>query len=269
MHPFPTLFLSHGSPMHALRAGWVGAAWSHLGARLGKPKAILVASAHWETLAPTLTGSPRPPTVHDFGGFPRALYELRYPAPGEPALARRAVELLAAGGIEARTDERRGLDHGAWVPLRYMYPSADVPVVQLSVQSHLPAQHSIDTGRLLAPLTREGVLIVGSGHMTHNLRDWFGIGPRHGMQPTRTAPAAYVRDFNTWVDAALRDDGQHIAAWKEEAPHALRAHPTDEHFLPLPLAYAAAGPRPSIEHIDLGTDSEVLAMDAYLFTPRA
>lgn len=268
MNALPTLFLSHGSPMHAIEPGWMGEAWSQLAARLGKPEAILIASAHWDTAAPMLTSSPRPTTIHDFGGFPPALYALRYPAPGSPDLAHRVRSLLAAGGMEAGTDAIRGLDHGAWVPLLHMYPAADVPVVQMSIQSRLPARHALEVGQLLAPLAREGVLVVGSGHMTHNLRDWFATAGRHGMRPTRTPPAAYVREFNDWIDHALRTDGDSLAVWQSRAPHARRAHPSDEHFLPLPVAYAAAGADPQIEHIDLGTDSEVLAMDAYLFTPR-
>jgi 4,5-DOPA dioxygenase extradiol len=268
MNPLPTVFLSHGSPMHALEAGWVGAAWTELGRRLGKPRAVLVASAHWETDTPMLTSSPQPPTIHDFGGFPPALYGLRYPAPGAPDVAARAIELLAAGGIGARADPARGLDHGAWVPLRYLYPDADVPVVQLSVQPRLPARHSLAVGRRLEPLAREGVLVIGSGHMTHNLRDWMSTARSHGMRPTRMEPASYVRAFDAWVDDALHADDDRIAAWKDEAPHARRAHPSDEHFLPLPIAFAAAGRAPAVEHIDLGTDNGVLAMDAYLFTGR-
>lgn len=268
MTTLPTLFLSHGSPMHAIQPGWIGEAWTSIATRLGKPKAILMASAHWETSTPMLTASDRPSAIHDFGGFPQALYDLHYSAPGDPALADRVISLLHAGGIAVGADKTRGLDHGAWVPLLHMYPDADVPVVQLSLQSHLPASHAIEVGRLLAPLTHEGVLVVGSGHMTHNLRDWFGTARHHGMRPTRTQPTAYVREFNAWVDAALRFGGARIAAWKEEAPHARRAHPSDEHFLPLPIAFGAAGPDPLVEHLDFGTDSEVLAMDAYLFTHR-
>lgn len=269
MDALPTLFLSHGSPMHALDAGWVGEAWRTLAARLDRPRAILIASAHWETALPTFTASIRPPTIHDFGGFPPALYQLRYPAPGEPALAAQACALLRGAGLQAGVDTERGIDHGAWVPLLHMYPDAGVPVVQLSVQSHLPALHSLDVGRALAPLARDGVLIVGSGHMTHNLRDWFGTARAHGMQPTRTAPAAYVAQFSDWVEAALQRGDDTLGRWLEDAPHARRAHPSAEHFLPMPIAFGAAGHAPGVERIDLGTDSDVLAMDAYLFTPRS
>jgi 4,5-DOPA dioxygenase extradiol len=264
----PTLFISHGSPMHALQAGRAGAAWAALGRDLPRPKALLVASAHWESEWPMLTTATRPETTHDFGGFPPALYELRYAAPGAPAVAERAIELVRAAGIAANGNGCRGLDHGAWVPLLHMYPQADVPVVQISLQPQLGAAHHLRLGEILAPLRDEGVLIVGSGHMTHNLREWIAFARRHGMQPAETDVEPYVREFGNWVDEALRtDDRDRLARWLELAPHARRAHPTDEHFLPLPLAFGAAGPAPRVERFDLGVDSGVLAMDAYAFWP--
>ncbi|MGE5337019.1 MAG: DODA-type extradiol aromatic ring-opening family dioxygenase [Gemmatimonadota bacterium] len=270
MPSLPTLFLSHGSPMHALQAGRAGAGWVQLAGQIGKPRAVLIASAHWESEWPMLTTSSRPDTIHDFGGFPDELYKLRYPAPGAPEVAQRAVDLLKAGGMSASANGCRGLDHGAWVPLRHMYPEADVPVVQLSLQTQLPATHALRVGRLLAPLAGEGVLMIGSGHMTHNLREWIEVARRHRMRVTEAATAPYVEEFRAWVDAALRgDDAERIARWADEAPHAQRAHPSDEHFLPLPFAFGAAGARPTVERIDLGVDSGVLAMDAYVFTPRA
>lgn len=270
MTTLPTLFISHGSPMHALHAGRAGSAWAELGRRIGAPRAMLIASAHWESEWPMLTTSARPETIHDFSGFPPELYKLRYPAPGAPEVAQRAIELLKAAGMQATANGCRGLDHGAWVPLRHMYPDADVPVVQLSLQTQLPAAHSQRVGRLLAPLAREGVLIVGSGHMTHNLREWIEFARRHRMKVTEAPTAPYVDAFRGWVDQALHDsDATRITRWAEEAPHAQRAHPSDEHFLPLPLAFGAAGPQPRIERLDLGVDSGVLAMDSYVFTPRA
>ena len=265
----PTLFISHGSPMHALQAGRAGAAWAALGRDLPRPKALLVASAHWESEWPMLTTATRPETIHDFGGFPPALYELRYAAPGAPAVAESAIELVRAAGIAANGNGCRGLDHGAWVPLLHMFPQADVPVVQISLQPQLGAAHHLRLGEILAPLRDEGVLIVGSGHMTHNLREWIAFARRHGMQPAETDVEPYVREFGNWVDEALRtDDRDRLARWLELAPHARRAHPTDEHFLPLPFAFGAAGPAPRIERFDLGVDSGVLAMDAYAFWPR-
>ncbi len=265
----PTVFLSHGSPMHALHAGRAGAGWAQLGKRIGKPRAVLIASAHWESEWPMLTTSARPETIHDFGGFPDELYRLRYPAPGAPAVAQRAIDLLKAAAMPATANGCRGLDHGAWVPLRHMYPDADVPVTQISLQTQLPAAHALRVGRLLAPLAQEGVLVIGSGHMTHNLREWIEFARRHRLQVTAAPVAPYVEEFRAWVDAALHDDdAERIALWQEEAPHAARAHPSPEHFLPLPFAFGAAGPRPAVERIDLGVDSGALAMDACVFTPR-
>lgn len=265
----PTLFLSHGSPMHALAASDAARAWAAIAQRLPRPRAILVASAHWETELPMVSTSARPETIHDFGGFPPELYKLRYPAPGAPEVAQRALELLRSAGLPASGNGCRGLDHGAWVPLLHMYPAADVPVAQVSVQPTLDAAHHLRLGAALAPLARDDVLIVGSGHMTHNLHEWIEGARRHGMQPTATPPAPYVEEFRRWIDRVLlEDDRAALAAWRERAPHALRAHPSDEHFLPLPVAFAAAGPAPRVERIDAGVDAGVLAMDAYLFWPR-
>src|SRR5207247_2581860 len=168
MVPLPSVFISHGSPMHALEAGPAGVAWAALGKRLGKPKAILIASAHWETNLPMVTGADHPQTIHDFSGFPEPLYRLRYNAPGAPAVAQRALQLLKEQGLTAAIDGCRGLDHGAWAPLLYMYPDADVPVVQISLQPGLGTRHHLRLGRALRKLEEDNVLVIGSGHMTHN-----------------------------------------------------------------------------------------------------
>jgi 4,5-DOPA dioxygenase extradiol len=269
--PLPTVFISHGSPMHAVQAGRAGDAWTALGQRLPRPAAVLVASAHWETELPMVGTSRQPETIHDFGGFPQELYRIRYPAPGAPEMAARAVERLQAAGLTASANGCRGLDHGAWVPLRRLFPDADVPVAQISIQPSLDAEHHLRVGAALAPLVADGVLVLASGHMTHNLREWIADARRRGaMTVDERAPEAYVREFTAWIDDALRrDDRAALARWAERAPHALRAHPTPEHFLPLMVAVGAAGPAPRIEHIDAGVDSGVLAMDAYLFWPRA
>lgn len=264
----PSLFISHGSPMHALNAGRAGRTWTQLARRLPRPNAILVASAHWATDMPIVSTAARPETIHDFSGFPPEFYKVRYAAPGAPDTAQHALALLNAAGIRASADNRRGLDHGAWVPLLHFYPDADVPVAQISVQPSLDAAHHLQVGAALAPLAREGVLVMGSGHMTHNLRDWMQYAGSHGMQPSDLPAAPYVEEFRRWIDRALNDDDRTaLTAWHERAPHASRAHPSDEHFLPLPLAFAAAGPSPRVEHIDAGVDAGVLAMDAYLFWP--
>lgn len=268
MTPLPTVFLSHGSPMHALHSGRAGEAWAALGRRLPRPRAVLIASAHWESEWPMVTTGARPETIHDFGGFPPALYEIRYAAPGAPDVAQRALELIKAGGLTANGNGCRGLDHGAWVPLLRLYPAADVPVAQISLQTQLGAAHHLQIGRLLAPLRDEGVLIIGSGHLTHNLHEWIAYARRHQMQPAETEAAPYVAQFGDWVREQLRNgDDQQLARWLELAPHARRAHPSDEHFLPLPLAFGAAGSKPRVEHLELGVDAGVLAMDAFLFWP--
>jgi 4,5-DOPA dioxygenase extradiol len=270
MNPLPTLFVSHGSPMHAIAAGRAGEAWSEIGRRLPRPRAVLVASAHWETELPMIGVSRQPETLHDFGGFPPDLYRIRYAAPGAPDSAERALALLRDAGLPATANGCRGLDHGAWVPLLRLFPRADVPVAQISIQPSLGADHHLRVGTALAPLAHEGVLVLGSGHLTHNLREWIADARRRGsMTIDEREPEPYVREFGAWVDTALRtDDRAALSGWLNSAPHATRAHPTPEHFLPLLVALGAAGAAPLVEHVDAGVDSGVLAMDAYLFWPR-
>ncbi len=254
----PTLFLSHGSPLHALEPGPVGAVWADLGRALPRPRALLVASAHWETDLPMLTGAAKPETIHDFFGFPEPLYRIRYAAPGAPELAARALALLEQAGFTAAIEGGRGLDHGAWSPLLYMYPEADVPVVQLSLQSALGARHHYRVGQALEPLRAEGVLVIGSGHMTHNLREWRGARD--------AAPAPYVREFQEWVHARLQArDLEALLEYRAQAPHAARAHPSEEHFLPLYVALGAAGANASPRRQYDAIEGGVLAMDAYRF----
>lgn len=265
MSRLPSLFLSHGSPMHAVQTGAASAAWTRLGSTLPRPRAILIASAHWESSVPMLTGNTQLETIHDFGGFPQELYQLRYPAHGSPELAARAVQLLKSADIAAGVDGCRGLDHGAWVPLRWMYPAADIPVVQLSIQPELGAAHHLRLGRALALLADEGVLIIGSGHTTHNLRDWM---TRRGGRVGEPLP--YVQDFARWLhDEIEAGDADELVHWRERAPGAPRAHPTEEHFLPFFIAYGASGSQPQAEQVLDGIDGGALAMDSYLFKPRS
>ena len=257
MAALPSVFVSHGSPMHALQPGPAGEAWKALGRRLPKPHAILIASAHWETSLPMLTGSTKPETIHDFYNFPEPLYRLRYPVPGGPEVAQRAQALLRNAGYWAAIDGCRGLDHGAWTPLLYAYPEHDVPVVQISVQPALGPRHHVQLGRAVRPLAEEGVLIIGSGHMTHNLRDWArGAGK----------PEPYAREFSEWVRSALENrDYEALVDYRSRSPHGARAHPTEEHFLPLFFAVGAAPEHAKPERIYDAIDSGVLAMDAYVF----
>lgn len=253
----PAVFLSHGSPMHALAPGAAGAAWAALGRRLGKPRAIVIASAHWETHVPMLTGAAKPETIHDFFGFPPPLYRLRYPAPGGAGVARRAQGLLGGAGFTAAIDGLRGLDHGAWAPLLHMYPDADIPVVQVSVQPALGTRHHLALGRALAPLRDEDILVVGSGHLTHNLRD----RDRRDNAP----PLPYAAEFQQWVfERITRGETEALLDYRSRSPHGVRAHPTDEHFLPLFVALGAAADGRA-ERIFDAIESGALAMDAYLF----
>ena len=253
----PSVFISHGSPMHALEPGAAGDAWKTLGQRLPRPRAILIASAHWETNLPMLTGSEKPETVHDFYNFPEPLYKLRYPAPGAPEVAQRAQALLKDAGFTAGIDGCRGLDHGAWSPLLYMYPKADIPVVQISVQPAFGPRHHVEVGRALRKLSEEGVLIIGSGHMTQNLRDWSRGAGR---------PEPYAREFQDWVRQRLEaHDIDSLIDYRSRSPHGERAHPTDEHFLPLFFALGAAPEKTRPERVYDAIDSGVLAMDAYVF----
>jgi len=257
MQRLPSVFISHGSPMHALEAGAAGRAWAALGKRLGKPKALAIASAHWETGQPQLTGAAKPETIHDFYGFPEPLYRIRYPASGAPGVARRVQALLKEGGFNAAIDEGRGLDHGAWSPLLYMYPDADVPVIQLSVQTELGPRHHFAVGLSLKKLLEEGILLIGSGHLTHNLRDWArGQG--------KAEP--YATEFQIWVkDKIDRKDFEPLLDYRSASPHGVRAHPTEEHFLPLFVALGAAPESYKPERIFDEIESGVLAMDAYVF----
>jgi 4,5-DOPA dioxygenase extradiol len=247
--------------MHAIDPGAAGRAWASLGRSLPRPRAVLIASAHWETSVPMLTGNPKPQTIHDFGGFPPELYALRYPAPGAPALATEAVALLKAAGITAGVDGCRGVDHGAWVPLMWMYPAHDIPVVQISVQPELGTARHVELGRAMAPLAADGVLIVGSGHTTHNLRDWMA-------NPRRTEPLRYAQAFAEWVSARLEArDTAALIDYRALAPEAERAHPSEEHFLPLHVAWGAAGDGARAERIVTGFEAGALALDTWLFHP--
>lgn len=231
------VFVSHGSPMLALTHTPAHDFLSALGAQLPRPDSILCVSAHWETSQPAVSTASHPATIHDFSGFPEQLYQLRYPAPGAPALAHRTVALLAAAGIAAQTDADHGLDHGAWVPLMLMYGGADIPVTQLSVQFPRDAAWHLALGQALAPLGDEGVLVLGSGSAVHNLRalEFAANG--------RITP--WAQEFEHWLDQAIqRGDQSALAGYRDQAPHAVRAHPRDEHLLPLFVAAGAAQGKP-------------------------
>ena len=255
----PVLFLSHGSPMTALGGDELSRTWAQLAERLARPTAILMVSAHWNTRSPLLTGSAQPETIHDFGGFPAELYQLRYPVAGAPELAQHVEEQLGKKGIVAGLDAGHGLDHGAWVPLRILFPNADVPVIQLSVQPELGARHHYALGAALAALADENILVIASGHLTHNLRD-------HMRPPAGERPAAATRDFREWVHTQLMsNNSEGLLDW-EQAPGALYAHPSPEHFLPIFVALGAAGENRQTEWLGGGWLDDALAADNYLLT---
>jgi len=253
----PVLFVSHGAPTFALEPGRLGPRLGEAGRTLPRPAAVLVVSPHWMTRGVRVGTAARPETIHDFGGFPRELYRLSYPAAGHPALAQRALEVLRAAGWNAEAEPQQGLDHGAWVPLMHLYPDADVPVFQVSMPDSLTEQQAYALGQALQPLRDEGVLIVGSGSTTHNLYE-FRIGGDH--------EAAYAREFAAWVRMVVesRDDAR-LQDVMRAAPHAQRAHPTNEHFLPLIVAAGAASGDGPAQTLEGGITYGVLSMDSYLF----
>jgi 4,5-DOPA dioxygenase extradiol len=232
---FPVLFVSHGSPMAALQHDDYARALGTWAAAQPHPRAVVVVSAHWEAPRPVrVTASPAPATIHDFSGFPAALYGLRYPAPGAPALATTLVERLKEAGIPATLDPGRGLDHGVWVPLRFMYPEADVPVVAVSLPRPATPEALVAVGAALAPLRGDNVLVVGSGGVVHNL----GL-----LDPRSVGPPvpAWARAFDDWVrDRLAAGDAEGLAGYGRRAPHAARAVPTTEHFDPLFVVLGAA-----------------------------
>jgi 4,5-DOPA dioxygenase extradiol len=256
---FPTIFLSHGSPMLPLTDAPARDFLAALGTHLGRPRAILVASAHWETAAPTVSTTGRNSTIHDFYGFPRALYDLRYDAPGAPQIARTAAERLTAAGLGASTDATRGLDHGAWVPLLLMYPKADIPVFQVSIQSDTPAHH-LKLGHALAPLREQDVLIIGSGSYTHDLRRFRGAAVDAPEAPD-------VAAFGTWFDQAIMDRRTaDLLDYRRLCPYGADQHPTEEHLLPFFVALGAAGENPAPDLLHSSAMYAMLRMDAYAFT---
>jgi 4,5-DOPA dioxygenase extradiol len=250
------IFVSHGSPTLLFDDVPARNFLIELGQSLPRPKAILVVSAHWETNIPAVNAVAVNETIHDFGGFPQILFDQRYPAPGDAALAERIAQLIMAAGLPAGIDTARGLDHGAWVPLKLMYPANDIPVLQLSVQTHLGPAHHCKLGEALRPLAEEGVLILGSGSFTHDLRSVAWRGPNEAPD--------WVTAFADWVAAALAEGRiEDLINYRSRAPHAARNHPTEEHFLPLFVALGAGGLQAKSLHQSL--TFSVLRMDAFAF----
>jgi 4,5-DOPA dioxygenase extradiol len=267
--PLPPLFVSHGSPAMVITPGPARDFLAGLGKAYetahGRPKAILSVSAHWETAQPAVSTAVKPETIHDFHGFPEELYRIRYPAPGAPAVANRAADLIARAGLPVQRDPTRGLDHGAWSPLFLMWPDADIPVAQVAVQPEAGPEHHIRLGAALAPLAQEGVLVMGSGSATHNLRDTFDR-----IRGGNTETPDWAGAFDRWLDETIAaGDGAALADYRRQAPGAVVAHPRDEHLLPLHAAFGAAGPGAHGRRLHGSFDFGSLSMGAWAFDPAA
>ncbi len=270
MHTLPPLFISHGSPMTALEPREAGRFMQALGpaidAAFGRPRAVLAVSAHSLTREPVLLAAPRHEAVYDFGGFDPALYTLRYDAPGAPEWAGRVTGLLQAAGLPVHNVAEGGLDHGIWTPLRYLWPAADVPVLPLAWPPHWSPQRLFALGQALAPLTQEGVLIMASGSITHNLQRVFAGGLRSDIERPATPESTAFRDWFSARGAAA--DWPALLDYRNLAPHAALMHPTDEHLLPFFVAAGAAGAMPA-RRIHQSLTFGDLGMDAYAFGPGA
>ena len=259
----PVLFISHGAPTFALEPGKLGPQLKTLGAQLTGVRAVLVVSPHWQTRGVAVSSTAAPETIYDFGGFTSALYDLEYPAAGAPEIAEQVARRLADAGYATSLDKFRGLDHGAWVPLFHLLPEANIPVFQVSMPYDLNTKQAVQLGRALAPLRAQGVLIVASGSMTHNLREF-----RRGV----AAGDHYAQEFSTWVrTAVLANAVQPVIRYRSEAPHAERAHPTEEHFLPLLVAMGAQVEGDVAQWLDGGIEHGMLSMDSFVWgmTPTA
>ncbi|MHC8509793.1 MAG: DODA-type extradiol aromatic ring-opening family dioxygenase [Rhodospirillales bacterium] len=259
----PALFISHGAPAVLVDDGPARRFLvNHLAQMFSRPKAVLVISAHWATHIPALTAAAEMSTIHDFGGFAPELYEIKYPVKGAPELAEKAVALLRAAGLDAEADAARGLDHGAWIPLCLAYPERDIPVFQLSVQMRRTPQQHYEMGRALRPLRDEGVMIIGSGGITHNL------SAVRAAQEDDAAPE-WVTSFNDWVCGRLESGGgEALFDYIGAHPHGQANHPSPDHILPL-FAAMGAGDDISAKRLHHSYTYSVLSMDCYALSDAA
>ena len=255
---FPVLFVGHGSPMNAIEDNQWSRGFKSLSELLPQPRAILSISAHWFVPGTFLTGNEHPETIHDFGGFPQALYDMQYPAPGNPDLARRVVDLIGSKMVSLRSDW--GLDHGTWSVLHHLYPAANIPVVQLSVDSRLQPVEQIAIGQALTPLRDEGVLIMGSGNIVHNLRHAM-TASQWGDSPTPDWAGRFDADITLAIE---RHDANFLAQALESADGRI-SHPTPDHYLPLLYAFGAAGGNYQASFPITGFELSSLSMRSVLF----
>jgi len=264
----PTLFLSHGSPMIALQDSPARQFLVEFGRLLPRPKAIVIASAHFETKAPVVVTDPAPPMIYDFGNFDPRLFQMTYPAPGDPDLAMAVAQRLQAAGLSPAVAPSRGYDHGAWIPLALMYPAADIPVVQVSIQPHADPAHHFAVGRALAGLAAEDVLVIGSGTLSHNLNEVFDRR-NGGFRPLEGPIDAWATAFADWfADRIAAGDVEALLAYRTEAPKAVRNHPHDDHLLPLYVPLGAAGEDARPERVHTSGQHGSMMMDAYAWWPK-
>lgn len=257
----PTLFISHGAPTLAIDDSAARDFLMGYAKSLPKPRAIVIASAHFESGRPAVVGDERPGMIYDFGGFAPELFKIVYPAPGDPVMALKVAGLLQAAGFAPAVVKDRGYDHGTWVPLMLLYPQADVPVVQLSIQPQLGPEHHVKVGQALASLKNEDVLLIGSGSATHNLEQFFRS--RHAAD---AAAPEWVAQFGEWVrDRIERGKTDDLVHYRTLAPHAVENHPTEEHLLPLFVALGAAGENTKGRRVHHSYRHGILAMDTYAF----
>lgn len=248
----PAIFFGHGNPMNALQQNAWTESWAELGRSIPRPKAVLCISAHWYVPETAVTAMTQPRTIHDFGGFPPELFQVEYPAPGDPALAQRVQALLAP--LPVRLDEQWGLDHGTWAVLCHVFPQADVPLVQLSLDASKPAAFHYALGKQLAPLRAEGVLIVGSGNLVHNLRAYAWGQPSVGAYD-------WAARFEQQARALmLADDVAPLIQYEQLGRAALLSIPTPEHYLPLLYVLALRQPGEDISFPSEGMDGGSISM---------
>ncbi len=253
----PAIFFGHGNPMNAIETNGYTEAWSAIGRSLPRPRAILSVSAHWYQPGTSVTAVSRPRTIHDFGGFPRALYDVTYPAPGDRALAERVQALLAP--LVVGLDEKWGLDHGTWSVLRHVYPAADVPVVQLSIDEAEPASYHYALGRKLAPLRDEGVLVIGSGNLVHNLH-------AYGWGRKEVAPYDWAQRFEKLArEFLIQGDDAALVAYESLGRDALLSAPTPDHYLPLVYVMGLRRPEDDVTFPVEGFDGGSVSMLAIRF----
>ncbi len=261
----PSIFISHGGPNIVTDVSQARDFLTNLESVTGRPKAIVLVSAHFETAGPVVVTDPNPGMIYDFGGFSPELNSMVYPAPGDPELAIRVAHMLMGAGMEVRVAEQRGYDHGAWTSMMLAFPQANIPIVQLSIDPDRDAAYHFALGQALAPLRQEGVMLVGSGHITHNLRAVFGA-MRGGVKPD-AAMTQKVEAFTQWfADQFAKGNRDIILDWRNQAPHVAENHPTDEHLMPLFFAYGAGGEKPKAERVHASRQFGFFAFDSWKFS---